>query len=244
MTTVFTNGCFDVLHAGHVALFEKARAFGDKLIVGVNSDFSVRKIKGKNRPIFKEANRVAVLKAIRYIDQVVVFDDPDPLELIHKIRPDVLVKGSDWTEGQIIGGDFVRSYGGRVEIVQAYPGVSTTSVVRDVLDDLFSKAFCFDIDGVIATTSCGSNYAQAQPIRSHINIINYLHRNGAIVHLYTARGGSSGIDWSEYTGRQMEEWGVEYDKLVFNKPSADYYVDDKMISMRDLWRWMPKGVAD
>ncbi len=114
MTVVFTNGCFDVLHPGHVDFLARARALGDRLVVGLNSDASVRAIKGPARPFVPQADREAVLRALRSVDDVRIFDEPTPARLIAELRPDVLVKGGDWPPDQIVGADLVRSYGGRV----------------------------------------------------------------------------------------------------------------------------------
>lgn len=127
---VFTNGCFDILHVGHVEYLKRARRFGDVLVVGLNSDSSVRAIKGKSRPINLEADRAAVLSALYFVDYVTIFSDLTPLELIKRLKPDVLVKGADWKAERIVGGDFVKSYGGRVARVPLVKGHSTTSTLR------------------------------------------------------------------------------------------------------------------
>ncbi|MCA1590857.1 MAG: adenylyltransferase/cytidyltransferase family protein, partial [Acidobacteria bacterium] len=111
---VFTNGCFDIVHPGHVDLLKRARALGTRLIVGINSDESVRKIKGPDRPFMLEADRAAVLAALSSVDEVRIFSDPTPEKLIHDIKPDILVKGGDWPVDQIVGADFVINNGGRV----------------------------------------------------------------------------------------------------------------------------------
>jgi D-beta-D-heptose 7-phosphate kinase/D-beta-D-heptose 1-phosphate adenosyltransferase len=126
---VFTNGCFDILHAGHVKLLREAREQGDFLIVGVNSDESVRKLKGEGRPRNSESDRVAVLEAIRYVDAVVVFDEETPLEIIFFLRPDVLVKGADYGPGLIVGEAEILGWGGRVHRVELLPGRSTTALM-------------------------------------------------------------------------------------------------------------------
>src|SRR5438270_358901 len=110
-TVVFTNGCFDILHPGHVDLLERARALGDKLVVGINSDASVRAIKGGNRPYLNQDDRKRVLLGLSSVDEVVIFDELTPEILIHDIRPDVLVKGGDWKPDEIIGADFVLKRG-------------------------------------------------------------------------------------------------------------------------------------
>ena len=127
---VFTNGCFDLLHPGHVRYLAAARGAGDLLVVGVNSDRSVRALKGPGRPVQNEDARAEVLAALAAVDHVVVFDAPTPLALIERLAPDVLVKGADWTAGDIVGGDLVRARGGKVVRVRLVPGQSTTRLVQ------------------------------------------------------------------------------------------------------------------
>lgn len=129
---VFTNGCFDLLHPGHVTLLHKCSEMGDKLIVGLNSDLSVQRLKGPSRPIQTERNRALVLAALQDIDGVVIFEEDTPKNLIELIKPDVLVKGSDYTQEQVVGADFVKSYGGRVCLVDLVPDCSTTGLVNHV----------------------------------------------------------------------------------------------------------------
>jgi len=129
-TVVFTNGCFDVLHAGHVQYLDEARAQGDILVVGLNSDSSVRLLKGPTRPVNNQQARSLVLAALEAVDHVVVFSQSTPLELIKAIRPDVLVKGADYSREAVVGGDFVESYGGRVHLAGLRPGESSTSIVQ------------------------------------------------------------------------------------------------------------------
>lgn len=127
---VFTNGCFDILHLGHVKYLEKARRLGDVLVVGLNSDSSVRAIKGKGRPINNEHARAMVLASLCFVDYVVIFSDDTPERLIQKLKPDVLVKGADWKSNDIVGADFVRSLGGRVARISFVKGYSTTSAIK------------------------------------------------------------------------------------------------------------------
>lgn len=127
---VFTNGCFDLLHAGHVHLLERARALGDFLVVALNSDASVRRLKGPERPVVGEADRVKILAALDAVDAVVVFDEDTPLAWIEALRPDVLVKGGDYSRSTIVGADLVLGYGGRVETVPLVGGRSTSAVVE------------------------------------------------------------------------------------------------------------------
>ena len=122
LQVVFTNGCFDLLHIGHIALLEQARRMGDRLIVAVNSDGSVRRLKGSERPLVQEQDRARILAALAVVDAVVVFDESTPLQLIEMIRPDVLVKGGDYTEDEVVGATEVRGWGGRVELVPLVAG--------------------------------------------------------------------------------------------------------------------------
>ena len=128
-TVVFTNGVFDLLHVGHLRYLQQARGFGDALIVGVNSDRSVRQNKGPGRPITAQAERAEVLAALACVDAVVIFDEETPRSLIMAIEPDVLVKGADWAEDAIVGRDIVEARGGRVVRVPVEPGHSTTKIV-------------------------------------------------------------------------------------------------------------------
>lgn len=127
---VFTNGCFDLLHPGHVRLLEQARGLGDVLVVGLNSDASVRAIKGAGRPVIPEAERAEVLAALECVDYVALFEEPTPRELIARVLPDVLVKGADWGADEIVGRAEVEAAGGRVEQVELEPGWSTTAILE------------------------------------------------------------------------------------------------------------------
>jgi len=129
---VFTNGCFDLLHPGHVRYLEAARAFGDVLVVGLNDDASVRRLKGPGRPVLRAAERAEVLAALAAVDHVIVFPDDTPLALIEALAPDVLVKGADWAPDDIVGRQTVTSRGGRVERVELVPGASTTDLIRRI----------------------------------------------------------------------------------------------------------------
>jgi len=127
---VFTNGCFDLVHQGHVDYLSRARDLGDVLIVGLNSDESVRRLKGNDRPISNEKSRARVLAAFGFVDYVVVFDDDTPAKLIESIVPDILVKGGDYNRNNVVGADFVESHGGRLELLSLVPGESTTKLVE------------------------------------------------------------------------------------------------------------------
>jgi D-glycero-beta-D-manno-heptose 1-phosphate adenylyltransferase len=130
---VFTNGCFDLLHVGHIRSLQKARSRGDCLVVGINSDTSVRQIKGPGRPIVPQKERAEVLAALACVDWVTIFEEPDPLALISLLVPDVLVKGADWKEAEIVGADVVRVAGGRVVRINLKLGLSTTRLIEKIL---------------------------------------------------------------------------------------------------------------
>ena len=129
-TVVFTNGCFDLLHVGHIALLEDCRRFGSKLVLGLNSDASVSRLKGPARPIVGERERALVMAALASVDAVVLFEEDTPLELIQALKPDVLVKGGDYTVESVVGHEDVIARGGRVEIVPTVEGFSTTNIVK------------------------------------------------------------------------------------------------------------------
>jgi len=130
---VFTNGCFDIIHTGHTRYLAKAKSFGDLLIVAVNSDSSVREIKGEKRPINTQAERAEILAALESVDFVTIFDEPDPHKIISELQPDVLVKGGDWPIEKIIGRDVVEARGGKVVNVPYVEGASTTSIIEKIL---------------------------------------------------------------------------------------------------------------
>jgi D-beta-D-heptose 7-phosphate kinase/D-beta-D-heptose 1-phosphate adenosyltransferase len=127
---VFTNGCFDLLHAGHLGLLEQARQAGDLLVVGLNSDRSVRELKGPSRPLLPERERAETLLALEVVDRVVVYDEPTPLETISALLPDILVKGADWALDAIVGRDVVEAAGGQVVRVELTPGRSTSAILE------------------------------------------------------------------------------------------------------------------
>lgn len=131
---VFTNGCFDILHVGHTTYLEKAGALGDIMVVGLNSDRSVREIKGDDRPINRERDRAKIIASLSFVDYVTIFDNPTPEELIERLRPDILVKGGDWDMNDIVGGNFVKSIGGKVATIPFVNGYSTTSLLNKLKD--------------------------------------------------------------------------------------------------------------
>jgi len=134
LRVVFTNGCFDILHRGHTDYLARAKALGDVLVVGVNTDRSVRGLKGDARPIVPEDDRAAVLAALAAVDLVCLFDEPTPYELVTAVEPDVLVKGAGYSEDTIVGADVVRARGGLVEALEETPGRSTRSIIERILE--------------------------------------------------------------------------------------------------------------
>ncbi len=130
---VFTNGCFDILHPGHIAYLKKAKALGDVLVIGLNSDTSVRRLKGKGRPILPQRKRAEILASLEVVDFVTVFGEPTPIRLIKNIRPHILVKGADWNKKDIVGKTFVESHGGCVKRIPYIKGYSTTSIIKKIL---------------------------------------------------------------------------------------------------------------
>ena len=164
---VFTNGCFDIIHPGHVDLLGRARNLGTKLIVGINSDASVKRIKGSARPYFTQDDRAAILQALECVDEVRVFEESTPENLIGEIKPDVLVKGGDWQVNEIIGADFVQSYGGKVFSLPLKPGYSSSAVVEKIKAN-------FKTDEKAFTKGAGFSDIIERSLTSHINTIEKL----------------------------------------------------------------------
>ena len=131
---VFTNGCFDLLHPGHIELLEKARALGDALIVGINSDASVRRIKGEKRPVVPEQDRAFLVAHLTPVDYAVIFEEDTPLRTITELLPDVLVKGADWQIDAIVGKDVVERHGGHVETIDFVPDRSTSGIIERIIE--------------------------------------------------------------------------------------------------------------
>jgi rfaE bifunctional protein nucleotidyltransferase chain/domain len=129
---VFSNGCFDIIHRGHIEYLTKAKALGDVLFIGVNTDASVKRLKGPQRPVVGQEDRAFVLAALRAVDYVCLFDEDTPYELIQSVVPDVLVKGSDWAVGNIVGKDIVEESGGTVQTIDFIPNKSTTNIIQKI----------------------------------------------------------------------------------------------------------------
>lgn len=132
-TIVFTNGCFDIIHSGHINYLSRARDLGDKLIIGLNSDDSVRRLKGPSRPINNAKDRAYLLAAFAFVDAIVIFDEDTPFELISIIKPSILVKGGDYTKETIVGADLVENSGGKVVVLPFLPGYSSTNIIEKIL---------------------------------------------------------------------------------------------------------------
>jgi rfaE bifunctional protein nucleotidyltransferase chain/domain len=164
--TVFTNGCFDILHPGHIDLLTRAKALGSRLVVGINSDDSVRAIKGPDRPIMSQEDRKKILEALGIVDEVIIFDERTPEKLIHSVKPNVLVKGGDWSENEIIGADFVKSNGGEVYSLPLLDGYSSSKV--------FEKAF----GNGMKRRDRGSEGLEGA-IREHISVMTGLLEQGS-----------------------------------------------------------------
>jgi D-beta-D-heptose 7-phosphate kinase/D-beta-D-heptose 1-phosphate adenosyltransferase len=137
---VFTNGCFDLLHIGHIRYLEKAKTLGDILVVGVNSDSSVRKIKGTKRPILPVKERAEILSGLECVDYITIFDEIDPLKLITSLKPNVLAKGGDWAKEQIVGREVVERSGGEVVIIPFIKGASTSNLIETILKRFQKKS--------------------------------------------------------------------------------------------------------
>ncbi|MBA3656864.1 MAG: D-glycero-beta-D-manno-heptose 1-phosphate adenylyltransferase [Gemmatimonadaceae bacterium] len=133
-SVVFTNGVFDLLHPGHIDILTRSRALGDALIVGLNTDSSVKRLKGESRPVRSEAERAYVLAGLEAVDRVVLFDEDTPIDLINAVRPDVIAKGGDYSVDTIVGSREVKGWGGRVEVIPLTPGQSTTSIIQRLRD--------------------------------------------------------------------------------------------------------------
>lgn len=134
LKTVFTNGCFDIIHRGHIEYLVKARALGDLLIIGLNSDISVLKNKGQGRPIQDQESRAVILASMTFVDAIIFFDEYTPYELIEKIKPDILVKGGDYIPEDIAGYDIVKSYGGTIQTIEYIKGFSTSDIVKKLIN--------------------------------------------------------------------------------------------------------------
>lgn len=208
---VFTNGCFDILHPGHIDLLTRARALGEKLIVGLNSDSSVRAIKGPDRPIQTAEARKAILLGLRSVDEVIIFEDLTPADLIQRIKPDILVKGGDWKAEEIVGADLVTGYGGRVVSLPLYGKYSSTALIEKMAPAVVEAPAC----GGIISDSLKQHaqvfdeviHSQTGAIADCASLICETVRNGKKV-LVCGNGGSAADAQhiaAELTGRYESE---------------------------------------
>lgn len=209
---VFTNGCFDILHPGHVDLLRRAKALGTRLIVGINSDDSVRKIKGNGRPYMSQADRATMLEALEPVDEVVVFDAQTPEDLIKKIMPDVLVKGGDWKTDEIVGSDFVLANGGEVHSLPLVEGFSSTKFIEKMSPSEKEEK---DVDGELVARSLKQHLQTFEDLRTNFEsdirataeLIVETFRNGKKV-LICGNGGSAADAQhlaAEFVGRYESE---------------------------------------
>ncbi|MGI8883384.1 MAG: D-glycero-beta-D-manno-heptose 1-phosphate adenylyltransferase, partial [Pyrinomonadaceae bacterium] len=167
-TIVFTNGCFDIIHPGHIDLLKRARALGTKLIVGINSDKSVRHIKGENRPFINEKGRAEILSNLRTVDEVRIFDDLTPEKLIEEVKPDVLVKGGDWAVSEIIGADFVLKNGGKVYSLPLKEDFSSSRIVETIKGETSNGNIAKHLPKSNEITAADSLYAHIEVIENVI----------------------------------------------------------------------------
>ena len=191
--TVFTNGCFDLLHPGHVDLLRRAKALGTRLVVGINSDASVRRIKGEGRPFMSDKDRAAMLVALDSVDEVVIFDELTPENIIKQIKPDVLVKGGDWKIDEIIGSDFVLANGGSVHSLPLLDGYSSTAIADGIRTPSASADATKEETGSIAehleTIAAMQRACADQIVECAQTIIETVHRGGKI--MVCGNGGSA-----------------------------------------------------
>jgi len=227
MKTIFTNGCFDVLHRGHFELLKYCRSLGATVIVGLNSDKSVKKLKGDSRPYFSQEDRKFALETCKFVDHVSIFDEETPYNLIKKLQPDIIVKGGDYKPEDVVGNDLAE-----VKIFNFIEGFSTSSVLEKKKKEY--ETYVFDIDGTICTLTDG-DYEKAEPFMDRIAINNKLYDEGKEIIYHTARGmgrfkNDGSKAWPQFftfTRRQLLSWGVKFHGLTLGKPAGDVYIDDK-----------------
>lgn len=227
MKTVFTNGCFDILHRGHFELLKYCKSLGSTVIVGLNSDESVKILKGESRPHFSQEDRKFALESCAYVDHVMIFSEETPYNLISNLKPDIIVKGGDYKSEDVVGNDLAE-----VKIFNFVDGFSTSSVLEKKKKEY--QTYVFDIDGTICTLTDG-DYEKAEPLLDRIAINNKLYDEGKTIIYHTARGmGRFKNDgtraWPQFftfTHKQLLSWGVKFHGLKLGKPAGDVYIDDK-----------------
>ena len=242
MKIIFTNGCFDILHRGHVELLRHCKSLG-RVVVGLNSDSSVRKLKGKNRPFFPQEDREYMLRSCKYVDDVIVFSEDTPYALIKELQPDLIVKGGDYKPHEVVGNDIAA-----VQIFNYITGFSTTSILENQKRspskfEGTGETYVFDIDGTLCSLTDG-NYENASPHKARIKKVNRLYDEGHTIILFTARGMGRTANQSkeairmffDMTLQQVDSWGIKHHRLILGKPAGDHYIDDKGINHEDFFR--------
>ena len=224
MKKIWINGCFDIIHRGHIELFKYAKNLGDFVVVGIDSDRRVKKLKGSSRPINNQQDRKFLLESITYIDKVVIFDtEEDQKSCINLYSPDIMVIGSDYKDKNVIGSEYAKE----LVFFNRIGDYSTTKIVS-------KKTYVFDLDGTLCTNTNG-DYNKAKPIKERIKIVNDLYVKGNKIIILTARGmgrfSNSKVlamaEFYELTRNQLNEWGIKYHDLFLGKPAGDIYIDDK-----------------
>jgi len=224
MKKIWINGCFDIIHRGHIELFKYAKSLGDYVVVGIDSDKRVKKLKGSSRPVNSQQDRKFLLESISHIDKVVIFDTEDDLiSCINLYRPDIMVVGSDYKNKKVIGSEYAK----KLMFFDRIADYSTTKIVS-------KKTYVFDLDGTLCTNTEG-DYHRALPIKERIEVVNDLYDKGNKIIILTARGmgrhhNSQPLAMAEFyelTRDQLNDWGIKYNQLFLGKPAGDIYIDDK-----------------
>ena len=224
MKKIWVNGCFDIVHRGHIELFKYAKELGDYLVVGIDSDFRIKRSKGESRPINSQSDRKFLLESIQYIDKVVIFDNDDDLtSSINLYSPDIMIVGSDYKNKKVIGSEYAK----KLIFFDRIHGYSTSKIVGN-------KTYVFDLDGTLCTNTNG-DYHKAQPLKKRIEVVNDLYDKGNEIIILTARGmgrhhNSQPLAMAEFyelTRDQLNDWGIKYTQLFLGKPAGDIYIDDK-----------------
>jgi rfaE bifunctional protein nucleotidyltransferase chain/domain len=229
MKKIFTNGCFDVLHRGHFELLKYCKSLGH-VVVGLNTDDSIKRLKGDTRPFFSQKDRVFMLNSCKYVDEVILFSDDTPYNLIKQINPDIIVKGGDYKKEEVVGNDLAE-----IKLFDYIKGFSTTQILKKKKDEI--QKYVFDIDGTICSLTDGK-YEKAQPYMDRIEMNNKLYDEGKQIIYHTARGMGRYNNfgphaWDEFytfTVKQLKSWGVKYHRVILGKPAGDIYIDDKGVN--------------
>lgn len=232
MKKIWINGCFDILHRGHLELFRYAKSLDGEVIVGIDSDQRVKNLKGHTRPINNQEDRVFFLESIEYIDKVVIFNDEDELSSnIRDINPDVMIVGSDYKNKRVIG----REHAKQLVFFDRIGDYSTTKILeKEMITDDVKLTYVFDIDGTLCSLTDGK-YENAIPLEGRIDMVNDLYDQGHCIILNTARGMGRTKNnqvlanemFRRITENQLSTWGVKYHQLFLGKPAGDIYIDDK-----------------